>query len=121
MNSIFQNISPVLPSSDLERDIQWYDKHLGFKFYMGQEGYAVLNRDDQWIHLQWHANSIEDPLNGGSVIKIFVKDIQTILDEMIDRGTVSHDKMHWNTPWGTHEFGFFDLNKNAIYFVQDAD
>ncbi len=39
---------------------------------------------------------------------------------MLKRSTVTKDKLRLNTPWKTHEFGFFDLNKNAIFFVQDA-
>ena len=120
MVSKFRHITPVLPSADLSRDIAWYEKHLGFKYYMGQEGYAVLYRDQQWVHLQWHQGTEEDPLIGGSVMKIFVDDIHTIFKEMVERGTIDKDRLHMNTPWGTHEFGFFDLNKNAIYFVSDV-
>jgi hypothetical protein len=28
--------------------------------------------------------------------------------------------MVWNTPWKTNEFGFYDLNNNAIFIVEDA-
>ena len=117
----FRHITPVMPSSDLDRDVEWYQDKLGFKFYMGQEGYAVLYRNDQWVHLQWHADTAEDPLLGGSVMKIFVDEIQPIFQEMVERGSVAKDKLRMNTPWGTHEFGFYDLNKNAIFFVADVD
>ncbi|MBT8269108.1 MAG: glyoxalase/bleomycin resistance/extradiol dioxygenase family protein [Bacteroidia bacterium] len=119
MVSNFLHITPVLPSDDLVRDIQWYSDKLGFSKTFGQEGYAVLHREDQWIHLQWHANTAEDPLNGGSVVKIFVRDIQSIFKELLDRGSISPDKLNENTPWGTHEIGLYDLSGNAIYFVQD--
>ena len=88
---------------------------------MGQDDYAVLQRDEQCLHLQWHADTDEDPLNGGPVIKIFVKDITSIFEEMVERGTSSKDRLRRNTPWGTHEFGLYDLNKNAIFFVQNAN
>lgn len=121
MSIKIKHITPVLPSSDIERDVQWYDDHLGFKFHTGQEKYAVLHRDDQWIHLQWHADTEKDPLLSGSVMKIFVDDIDPIFQEMVDRGSVSKDRIHRNTPWRTHEFGFYDLNKNAIFFVADVN
>ena len=54
------------------------------------------------------------------MIRIFVQNIQPIFDEFVERGTVAADKLRRNTPWGTHEFGFYDLNKNAIFIVQDA-
>ena len=120
MSSKLRHTTPVLSSSNIERDIAWYQTYLGFNFVMGQEGYAVLQRDDQWIHLQWHHGNEDDP-NHGSVVKFFVDDIHPIFEEMIERGTVSKDKLHLNTPWHTHEFAFFDLNKNALYFVQDEN
>lgn len=119
MKSTLQTIVPVLSTSDLERDISWYDQYLGFKLTYLEEGYAVLNRDHLWIHLQFHYDDEEDPVYG-AVIKLFVADIHSILKEMIDRGTVTKEKLRMNTAWNTHEFGFYDHNKNAIFFVQDA-
>ncbi len=113
-------IIPVLPSSDIKRDLEWYEKHTGFAYYFGDDGYAGLRRDNLEIHLQYHHGNVEDPMPDGSVIKIFVKDIQPYFEEFLSRGTVPKDKLRMNTPWGTHEFGFYDLNKNAIFFVQDA-
>ncbi|WP_347924825.1 VOC family protein [Pontimicrobium sp. SW4] len=113
-----QTIIPVLSTADIERDIAWYKKHIGFNLTYQEEGYAVLNRENIWIHLQWHHDNDEDPVYG-SVIKIFVDDINPIFEEMIQRDTVVKDKLRLNTPWNTHEFGFFDLNKNTIFFVQD--
>ena len=111
-------IVPVLSTSDLERDIAWYKKHVGFDLNYQEEGYAVLNRDSIWLHLQWHHNNEDDPVYG-SVTKVFVNDIQPIFEEMLKRETISKDKLRLNTPWNTHEFGFYDLNKNALFFVQD--
>lgn len=113
------HIIPVLPSADIEKDLKWYEKHTGFKFAFGDKMYAGLKRDNLEIHLQWHADTKDDPLLGGSVIKIFVDDIQPFFEEFVDKGTITKEKLNRNTPWGTHEFGFFDLNKNAIFFVQD--
>ena len=52
-------------------------------------------------------------------MKIFVKDIKPHVEEFIKRGTITKEKLHMNTPWGTHEFGFYDLNNNAIFMIQD--
>lgn len=83
--------------------------------------YALLHRENINIHLQWHANTKEDPLLGGSVIRIFVKNINPLFDEFVKRGTVSQDKLILNTPWNTNDFGFFHLNNNAIFMVEDID
>jgi len=119
MSSKFRHVTPVLSTSNIKRDIKWYEEKVGFKYCTSQEGYAVLCRDNTWIHLQWHHNNEDDPVYG-SVVKIFVDDIQPIFEEMLKRGTVKKDELRLNTPWKTNEFGFYDLNKNAIFFVADV-
>ena len=117
----FIHTSPVLPSSDLDRDVKWYEKNLGFVQTYAEQGYSVLHRDKQWLHLQWHAGTVDDPVLGGSVVKFFVKDIQPIFEELVSKEVVQKNKLRMNTPWGTHEFGLYDPNNNAIFFVQNAD
>ena len=121
MDSTFKSITPVLPSSDLLRDIEWYEKMTGLKAVFSNEGYAVLNRENLFIHLQWHAGSNDDPLNGGSVIRILVDEIEPVFDEFVKRGTVKEDKLNLQTAWNTKEFGFFDLNSNAIFIMEDLN
>ena len=67
------------------------------------------------MRLQWHADTAEDPLPGGSVVRIAVKNINPLFDELVIRRTVTQDKFVANTPWNTNEFEFFDLNQNAIF------
>ena len=110
---------PVLPSSDIQRDLQWHEEKTGFIRYYGDDRYACLRRENLEVHLQWHADTEDDPLLGGSVLKIFVSHIETFFREFVERGTVTSDKLRRNTPWGTHEFGFYDLNNNAIFLVED--
>ncbi|MBT8282086.1 MAG: glyoxalase/bleomycin resistance/extradiol dioxygenase family protein [Muriicola sp.] len=111
-------IIPVLSSSDIERDLEWYKKYTGFTYVFGDKDYAGLQREKLELHLQFHHGTQDDPVHG-SVIKIFVQEITTYFEEFVERGTIEKDKLRLNTPWGTHEFGFFDLNKNAVFFVQD--
>ena len=119
MHTRFLYVIPVLPSQDIERDLKWYQEKAGFEKVFGDNMYAGMQRQGLEVHLQWHADTEEDPLLGGSVIKFFVENIQVVFDELVKRGTVPADKLRRNTPWGTHEFGFYDLNKNAIFFVED--
>lgn len=114
-------ITPVLPSSDILRDIAWYSEKTGFVAVFHDKMYAVLRRDDLYIHLQWHADTEEDPLLGGSVIRIFVSNIRPIFEEFVKNNTVEENRFVSNTPWGTNEFGFYDLNKNAIFIVEDIE
>ena len=119
MKAGFINIVPVLPSADISRDVSWYQEKLGFSEYFADKMYAVLFREDLVIHLQWHANTKEDPLLGGSVIRIRVENINSIFDEFLLRGTIEQKALKLNTPWQTNEFGFYDLNNNSIYFTED--
>ena len=113
-------IVPVLPSQDIKRDLEWYYKYAGFEFDFGDDMYAGIKRDDLHMHLQWHADTKDDPLLGGSVVKIFVDDLEPLFEEFVRRKTISEDRLRKNTPWGTDEFGFYDLNRNAIFFVKDV-
>ena len=117
---------PVLPSYFPERDIDWYLKYTGFRCvyssrdYGDQRGYidyVVLRRDQLTIHLQWHAGTEADPVYG-SMLKIEVDRVRPIFEEFLERGTVQAHQLRLNTPWGTNEFGFYDLNNNAIFFVE---
>ncbi len=121
MKTVFNSIIPVLPSADIERDITWYKDKTGFELIFSDKIYAVLGRDGLYMHLQWHADTMSDPLLGGSVIRIYVQHIQPIFEEFVARGAVKEDAFTPNTPWGTNEFGFFDLNKNAIFIMEDSE
>ena len=121
MKTDFLEISPVLPSSDMKRDVEWYIEKVGFRALSQDEMYAVLRRENLCIHLQWHADTEDDPLLGGSVIKIFVQNIQPIFEEFLGKGLVTQDQLRIRTDWGTNEFGFYDLNQNAIFFVEDVE
>ena len=119
MKTEFIEISPVLPSQNIDIDVNWYEKKVGFKLLHKDSMYAVMRRANLCIHLQWHANTEDDPLLGGSVIKIFVNDLMPIFEEMVKRGTIKRETLRLNTAWNTNEFGFYDLNNNAIFFVED--
>ncbi|MCX2679794.1 glyoxalase/bleomycin resistance/extradiol dioxygenase family protein [Galbibacter sp. EGI 63066] len=119
MKTKFFEISPVLPSQDIDRDVDWYERKVGFKLLHKDSMYAVLRRENLCIHLQWHADTEDDPLLGGSVIKIFLKNLMPIFEELVERGTAKRDKLRLKTAWKTNEFGVHDLNNNSIFFVED--
>lgn len=120
MNEGLVKIIPVLPSADINRDVQWYEKHTGFHVHHADSMYAVLYRGPLVLHLQWHAGTEDDPLCGGSVIRIQVNDVKEVFDEFLERGTVLPDSLRQNTAWGTHEFGFYDLNRNLLFIMEET-
>jgi hypothetical protein len=81
----FITITPVLPSANIGSD-SWYKEMAGFTTTFFDDMYAVLQRDGGFLHLQWHANTNDDPLFGGFVIKIFVKNLRQIFNEFIEKG-----------------------------------
>lgn len=119
METTLGNIIPVLPSADIVRDIAWYKEKVGFEIYYADKMYAVLYREHLVIHLQWHADTPGDPLLGGSVIRIPVLNILPIFEEFKNRGVVKQDDFKHKTAWKTNEFGFYDLNRNAIFIMED--
>ncbi len=121
MNATILNTIPVLPSADIERDVEWYKEKMGLEVHFADPMYAVLYRDNFCLHLQWHAGTEDDPLLGGSVVRIYVKNLQPLFEEFMQRQTVTADKLMQNTAWETNEFGFYDLNRNAIFIMEDSE
>lgn len=122
MSTELVKIIPVLESADIARDVAWYKEKTGFEVsFTHEKMYAGLYRDDLEIHLQWHAGTEEDPLSGGAVIRIDVKNIKLIFEELKQRGTVEDKDFRANTPWGTNEFAFHDLNSNAIFISEELE
>ncbi|MBV9963759.1 MAG: hypothetical protein JO072_16070 [Parafilimonas sp.] len=120
MKTAFLGIIPVLPSANIARDLAWYKEKTGFEEVFSDNMYACICRNNIYMHLQWHADTESDPLLGGSVIRLYVKNIQPLFDEFVQRGTITSNALKINTPWNTNEFGFFDLNKNAIFVMEDV-
>jgi hypothetical protein len=73
MKTEILNTIPVLPTSDVERDIAWYKEKMGLEVYFSDSMYAVLFRENLCLHLRWHADTEDDPILGGSVVGIYVK------------------------------------------------
>ena len=122
MSTKLVKVIPVLESADIARDIAWYKEKTGFEVSFSHEKmYAGLCRDGLEIHLQWHAGTKDDPMNGGAVIRIDVKNIKPLFEEFKLRGTVTEKDLREHTPWGTNEFAFHDLNSNAIVISEDIE
>jgi hypothetical protein len=119
MNTEILSVIPVLPSAEIARDTDWYHRMAGFQTYFADSMYAIIYRNNIILHLQWHAGTNDDPLLGGSVVRILVKNIMPLFEELVTRGAVTRDKFRTGTPWKTNEFGFYDLNRNAIFIVEE--
>jgi catechol 2,3-dioxygenase-like lactoylglutathione lyase family enzyme len=119
------HIYPVLSSSNLERDLQWWTEKLGFQVVFTDDSlpeaqgisYAVLTRDKVYLHLQWHSGSAEDPMER-SAVRMETEGVRELFDEMVLRGALAPEAFREATPWGTREYGLYDPNGNAIFFFE---
>lgn len=109
---------PVLSSNNLQRDLEWYRDYVGFEKLFGDAMYMGLARFNTQLHLQWHAGTTVDPVLSAKV-KFFVQEIETYVEEFVSRGTIQLEQFQEKTPWGTKEFGFYDPNRNTIFFVEN--
>ncbi len=118
----FQNISPVLPASDIKSEIKFFEK-LGFtnvydsSRYSDKLDYAVVHKEGQYIHLQSHVEPKVPFQNTAQQIKVWVNDLDILQKEFEEKGFEINRQS--NTAWGTDEFGFYSPNHNAIIFVKD--
>jgi len=112
---------PVLPSADIARDVKFYVEGLGFSEIFSDNLYALLRRQNLELHLQWHAGTPEDPLLGGSVVRLITEDVDAYYNVVVDQGVINANHTPKKTAWGTYEFGFYDLNKNAVFIVKKEE
>lgn len=52
-------------------------------------------------------------------IRIQVKTIQPLFNELLEKEVISADRFQESTAWHTAEFALFDLNYNRITFSED--
>lgn len=118
----FLHVSPVLASSNVQRDVAWYKEKLGFtnvydstRYQEGPMNYAVVGRQGLYLHLQFQYP--KDMIS--TDVKFEVKNIEPLIEELIDKGILIIEKVHQKTPWNTTEFGLKDPSGNRITFLED--
>jgi catechol 2,3-dioxygenase-like lactoylglutathione lyase family enzyme len=117
-----KTVSPVLPTRDVRRSIEFYVARLGFTLN-GQDSqsdahYAVVGRDAVELHLQWHDpaewSAVERPM-----VRFEVPAVEALFDEFKGTGVFHETTALRDTPWGTREFAFFDPDQNGLTFYRD--
>jgi len=119
----FLHISPVLASSDVPRDIKWYEDKLGFKnvydssaYQKGKIDYVVLGRGNLFFHMQFQFPNDMTSTD----LKFQVQNIEPLFEEIIAQGLVPPGKITRKTAWNTSEISLFDLSGNRITFFEDV-
>lgn len=118
----FLHISPVLASSDVPRDIEWYESKLGFKnvydssaYQKGKIDYVVLGRGNLFFHMQFQ---FPDDMTSTD-LKFQVQNIEPLFEELTNQELIPPGKITRKTGWNTSEVSLFDPSGNRITFFED--
>jgi len=89
-------------------------------FTADPKNYAGVRRDNVCLHMQWqHEEHFESGTAGRLRVRIMVDDPDALFQEYRANGVLGEANELRNTPWGTREFGFRDLDGNGLIFYRD--
>ena len=116
-------IHPVLPVKDVSMSLRFYTERLGFTIAFADDGenpkYAGVRRDNVEIHLQWHDSSEWEIGIDRPMLRLKVQNIEGLFTSFSEVDVFHEDTDLKETPWGTEEFAFYDLDKNGLTFYRD--
>lgn len=117
----FKAVHPVLPARNVNESVRYYTENLGFRLVFQDSDqeprYACVVRDGIELHIQWH-----DEADFTSVEKLALRfvidDVDALFEEYADKSVFHSRTALRDTPWGTREFAFYDLNGNGLFFYR---
>ena len=125
---------PALPSSDVERSVNFYRDRLGFELaYSERNDLAILRRDSATIHLwgatdeSWRArddwrrpvvSGAESFLAGTASCRIEVKGVDELYALCSEQSIVHPRGALADQWWGSREFAVLDPDGNLVTFFQ---
>lgn len=121
--SRFQQITPRVQVTDLQRTIQFYQKYLGFSVYLAwpeeQPKFCILQRDQ--ISIGFHAPDEHRPARttGGCEFSIEVEDVQGLYATLKDKVPID-----WGPEvyfYGRREFAILDPDGYMLIFTEPTD
>jgi catechol 2,3-dioxygenase-like lactoylglutathione lyase family enzyme len=116
---MFKAIHPILGVRDLERALNFYIERLGFQLAFRDPSdptnYAGVRRDGAELHFQWQ----DENEMSTTRLRFFVDDPDALFEEYQDKQVFTKQTHVADTPWGTREFAFYDLDRNALTFYRD--
>jgi uncharacterized glyoxalase superfamily protein PhnB len=117
----FQQVTPVLPVRNVSHAIRFYTEKIGFQLRFQDDPhtphYAVVERDGVRLNLQSHPES-EFEGREGFEVRFSVDDVDSLFEEYRPQGVFHERTALQDTPWGTREFAFFDLDGNGLFFYR---
>ena len=117
-------VIPVLPARDVSEAVRFYAGRLGFEVVFQDSPdrplYAGIRRDAVELHLQFQFQAdFEAGTTGQAMLRLVVDDPDALFREYGDKGVFHDETQLRDTPWGTREFAFWDLNHNGLTFMRD--
>jgi catechol 2,3-dioxygenase-like lactoylglutathione lyase family enzyme len=115
---MFKETHPILGTRDIQRAIEFYTQQLGFKLAFKDNAdspnYVGFRRDAVELHMQFQFE-----FEMGTIrLRFLVEDPDALFDEYRQRGVACNPNGVHDTPWGTREFAFYDLDRNALTFYR---
>ena len=107
---------PVLPSTDLEASLSFYETKLGFRRHIDSDDYAGVERDGVQIHL-WLCD--DRSISERTSCRINMSGVDTLFALCRDRGAVDPDATIEEQPWGFREFSVRDPSGNVVIFAEE--
>ena len=120
----FKDVIPILDVRNISRALDYYVEKLGFqvefRYTEDPDNYAGIYRDSVYLHMQCqHEDEFVTGTAGRLRVRIIVDDPDTLYHEYKAKGIFTSDVQIRDTAWGTREFGFRDLDGNALIFYRD--
>ncbi len=119
----FEALNPVIPVRNMDDALRFYEESLGFRKAFDDTSepgapisYAGVSRGGLCLHLQTMAPD-ENPTM--PLIRVRVTNIEPLYEEYKAKGLVGPNGHLESKPWGSRDFGVFDLNKAALVFYED--
>lgn len=109
---------PQLPSLNLLRSKEFYEKNLGFKTLKQYDDIFLLEKDGFELHL-WLCDDPSIPQN--SSVYYHVDSIDLLYADYNQKGIVHKNAHLMDKPWGMREFYVLDLDGNLLKFGQSID
>jgi catechol 2,3-dioxygenase-like lactoylglutathione lyase family enzyme len=113
-----ERVIPVLPARDVTEAVRFYVDRLGFELLFQDRElgprYAAIRRGGVMLHLQFHDGSAAH-----AMLRLVIDDPDALFHEYAGQGVFHQGTELRDTPWGTREFAFWDLDGNGLTFMRD--
>jgi uncharacterized glyoxalase superfamily protein PhnB len=114
---LFSHCASILPVTEMERSLHFYEKQLGFKInftWNDPVEYAVLKRGEVSIHLSKIGDCAEQTLER-SMVYIFVYDVDLVYQEFLQKKVLINTPPA-DQPYQMREFHLSDPDGHMLSF-----